>query len=299
MATTLTFDSLQADMVAYYERGTPITDPTVVNQIPRLINNAERRIAKELKVLGFLVPSLFIMIRGQAVYDKPDRWREIVSINYALPTLYTTASRQAAAGVRTLVFQKPHPFSVGSSIVVIGVGGSGYNSVVAGVSISTYVVTATTQLSVTYFNGATTEGLTADTGGVVYLQPNKRQPLFTRPYEYIRNYWPDDSVLGTPEFYADYDYGHWIMGPTPQFTVPAEFNYYEMPQLLDAGNQQNWVTEYAPELLLYASLLELAPFLKNDERIPTWQSAYDRAASGLSQQDIGRMKDRAAERNTE
>jgi len=299
MATGLTFDSLISDLQNYYERGTLVNDPTVYNQLPRLINNAERKIAKELKVLGLLVPSLFILVKGQAVYDKPDRWREIASINYAQPTLYQTASRQAVAGVRTLVFQKPHPFTVGSLACVVGVGGPGYNSSVAGVVISTFAVTAVTQLSITYSTGADTEGLTADTGGLAYLAANERVAMLTRGYEYLRQYWPDDSVQGDPEFYADYDYNHIIVAPTPRYTTPAEINYYQMDRLLDAGNQTNWLTDYAPELLLYATLLELAPFLKNDERIPTWQAAYDRAASGLSQQDQGRIKDRAAERNTE
>ncbi len=33
----------------------------------------------------------------------------------------------------------------------------------------------------------------------------------------------------------------------------------------------------APDLLLYGSLLEAMPFIKKDERIPTWSAAYDLA----------------------
>ena len=299
MATVTTFDLLIQDMQRYYERGTAVTDPTVFDQFPRLINNAERRIAKELKVLGFLEPLIFILVKGQAVYDKPDRWREIASINWGSSTVLETVSRQSAAGTRTLVFSKPHPFVVGSNVVVFGVGGAGYNSVVAGINISSFTVSAVTQLSISYVSGVVTEGLTTDTGGVASLIPNKRVPLLSRGYEYVRSFWPDDSMQDDPQFYSDYDYSHFLVAPTPRITGPAEMNVYMLPPLLDAGNQSNWVTEFAPEMLLYASLLELTPFLGQDERIQIWQDAYDRAASGLSQQDQGRMKDRAAERNTE
>lgn len=53
MAETLTFNSLQTDMRQYLERGTSV-DPTVFEQLPRLINLAERQLANSLKILGFI-----------------------------------------------------------------------------------------------------------------------------------------------------------------------------------------------------------------------------------------------------
>lgn len=291
MPTELTFTSLQEDLRRYLERGN-VDDPTVYEQLPRLINNAERRIATELKVLGFIVPVTDSWVKGQAVYPKPDRWREVVSVNYGKSDLYATSTRESAAGVRTLGFQEPHPFQIGETVLVDGVGGVGYDNADTGV-----VVTAISQLTITYAQGANTEALTADTGGLVSLVPNKREPLFPRSYEYCRQFWPDDSEEGDPQFYADYNYDHYIVVPTPRFAFPFEYNYYELPALLDDINQTNWVTEYAPNLLLYASLLEATPFLKNDDRIPTWQQMYERAASGISQQDTARMQDRASQRN--
>jgi hypothetical protein len=75
-----------------------------------------------------------------------------------------------------------------------------------------------------------------------------------------------------------------------------EILYYELPQPIDDENQQNWLTNFAPNLLLYACLLEATPFLKNDERIQTWQTMYDRAAQSMSGQDIQRIIDRTAVR---
>ena len=214
MATTTTFTTLKEDVQRYLERGSTMgTDPIIVEQLPRLINLAERRIVRELKVQLFINVVTGTLSAGQSVYAKPDRWRDTVSVN-------------------------------------IGTGA-----------------------------GNTT-----------------RKQIYSRAYEYVRQYWPDESVTGEPIFYADYDYSHWVFAPTPDADYPFEILYYELPALLDESNQTNWITEYAPQLLLYGTLLEATPFLKNDERIPVWQSMYDRAAAMLNGEDLAKVLDRNAVR---
>lgn len=122
-------------------------------------------------------------------------------------------------------------------------------------------------------------------------------PIHGRSYEYCRGYWPDEADTGTPEFYADYDYNHWLVVPTPATAATLEILYYEQPTLLGEDFQTNWLTEYAPDLLLYATLLEASPFLKKDERIGTWQALYDRAAQAIGGEDLKRIMDRAANRS--
>ena len=161
------------------------------------------------------------------------------------------------------------------------------------------------ELKVSAFIRAVTTPLQA--GVSVYAKPDRwrdtvsmfvaGKPLFARSYEYIRNYWQDPAQESTPEFYADYDYQHWLIGPTPDSDDTLEVLYYEQPRLLSNDFQSNWVTEYAPDLLLYAALLEATPFLKNDERIQTWQALYDRAAQALNGEDLKRILDRSANRS--
>jgi hypothetical protein len=208
----MTFTSLQVDLRNYLERG-GATDPIVYEQIPRLITLAERRIARELKIQGFQTVVNTTMQAGVAVYAKPDRWRDTISINY----------------------------------------GTGTNN-------------------------------------------NVHTPVFARSYEYIRSYWPNETELGQPKFYADYDYKHWIFVPTPAESYPMEVLYYELPPLLDDTNQTNWLTEFAPNLLLYGSLVEATPFVKDDERVQLWQSYYDRALAALNGEDLQKIVDRSTNR---
>jgi len=121
-----------------------------------------------------------------------------------------------------------------------------------------------------------------------------RQPIVLRKYEYLREYWPDPSQQDVPFFYCDYDYTHWMIAPTPNDDYAYEVLYYERVQPLDATNQSNWFTEYAPQALLYGSLLQAMPFLKNDERIPMWQAQYEQIMNVLKTEDVARIGDRQA-----
>jgi hypothetical protein len=208
MSDSVTYTTLLDDLRRYLERGfTEATDPLVYEQLPRLITLAERRIARELKIEGFIVAVTTPLQAGVSVYTKPDRWRDTVS-------------------------------------------------------------------------------MTVD-----------NKTIFARAYEYLRNYWPDPTQTDTPNFYADYDYSHWLLVPTPATNQTLEILYYEQPRFLGHEFQTNWITEYIPDLLLYASLLEATPFLKNDERIQTWQTLYDRAAQAVNGEDLKRILDRTATRS--
>jgi len=122
----------------------------------------------------------------------------------------------------------------------------------------------------------------------------ERQPVLLRKYEYLREYWPNATSTGTPEFYSDYDYTHWLVAPTPDLAYTFEVLYYERIQPLDSSNQTNWFTIYAPQALLYGSLLQAMPFLKNDERMTMWKANYDQIMQTLMAEDKLRIADRQA-----
>ena len=122
----------------------------------------------------------------------------------------------------------------------------------------------------------------------------EREPVLLRKYEYLRNYAPDPAETGVPKYYADYNYDNWLVAPTPDDDYNFEVLYYERVQPLDSSNQTNWFTIYAPQALLYGSLLQAMPFLKNDERLSMWQSQYEAIMSVLAEEDKLRIADRQA-----
>jgi hypothetical protein len=214
----LTFTSLIATLQAFLERGGSTTDPTVFGQFPLLINNAERAIARRLKILGMNIPIVGNLVADNAVYTKPNGWRRTISMNFGVATVADPSQNSATS-------------------------------------------------------------------------------LFARQYEYCLSYWPDLTQTGQPQFYADYDYAHWLVVPTPVIDYPWQILYYGLPQLLDSANQTNFWTNYAPETLLYRTLVECEPFLKNDERLAVWKGQYEEAVTNLETEDLMRSVDRAAVRN--
>jgi hypothetical protein len=126
------------------------------------------------------------------------------------------------------------------------------------------------------------------------LVDGQRQPVLLRKYEYLREYWPDATSEDVPVYYGDYDYTHWLVAPTPDVAYTYEVLYYERIQPLDTSNQTNWFTIYAPQALLYGSLLQAMPYIKNDDRSAMWQAHYDQIMQTLKQEDIQRIGDRQA-----
>jgi hypothetical protein len=126
------------------------------------------------------------------------------------------------------------------------------------------------------------------TGSRIYLKE--------RGYEYCRTYWPIVAVAGTPKYYANYDFEHFLIVATPDATYEAELCYYERPEPLSSSNQVSWTTQYAPQLLLYGTLLEAQPFLKLPERIAEFRSFYDEAVKNVATESTRRAQDQVQNR---
>jgi hypothetical protein len=131
-----------------------------------------------------------------------------------------------------------------------------------------------------------TVSMTIDTG-------TSTQPVYLRKYEYLRNYWPNESQTGLPLYYADTDYEHWYVAPTPSQAYNFEVLYYERIAPLSSTNQTNWLTQNAPNAMLYGTLLQAMPFLKNDAR-QVFQQKYTEAITSLKVEDVARVGDRQA-----
>jgi hypothetical protein len=117
------------------------------------------------------------------------------------------------------------------------------------------------------------------------------QPVYLRKYEYIRSYASSSTAQATPVYYGDYDYQNWIVAPTPDQNYSFEVLYYERIQPLASDNQTNWLTQNAPNAMLYGTLLQAMPFLKNDQR-QIFQEKYQEAMGALKAEDSLRLGDR-------
>jgi len=214
MAEMTTFDTLRAELADAFERGQDsASDPIVYENMGRIINRAERRIAYDVKVQGYETTATAAFTASTALVEKPGDWLRTISMNF----------------------------------------GSGTSN-------------------------------------------NTRTILFPRSYEFIRSVCPDETSTGTPRWYADHGLNHWLIGPTPSASSPFEVKYYGLPELLDDANQSNWVSETIPHILFNACMVELAIFLKDDQRAAGLLSIYKDSLGALAKEDVQKIVDRAATR---
>ncbi len=83
--------------------------------------------------------------------------------------------------------------------------------------------------------------------------------------------YPLRSADGKPVQIAR-DGTNFIFGPYPDSNYSILGIYYAKPTIVSSSANALFVAN--PDLYLFASLCEAAPFIKNDERIPVWEAKY-------------------------
>jgi hypothetical protein len=83
-----------------------------------------------------------------------------------------------------------------------------------------------------------------------------------------------DPSTGTPEYYA-VDAGKLYLHPVPSSTgATITVHYYQTVAPIAVGTNTNLFTTQHSDCLLYATLLEAAGYMAEDERIPVWEKNY-------------------------
>lgn len=91
--------------------------------------------------------------------------------------------------------------------------------------------------------------------------------------EYVEKAQDLTDTCYTPQLY-NIDAGKLYIWPWPGENAVVDIHYYEKVPALSASVPTNTFSLHHPDLLLYASSLEAAPYMIEDERIPVWESKY-------------------------
>ena len=92
------------------------------------------------------------------------------------------------------------------------------------------------------------------------------------------------TASGKPRFFGIVG-GQLRIVPTPDATYTTELTYYAKLAKLSSSNTTNWLLTSSPDIYLYGSLLQAAPYLQDDARIQTWATLYERALNDLQTAD--------------
>jgi len=107
--------------------------------------------------------------------------------------------------------------------------------------------------------------------------------LLLKQVSFIRDYSPNASTTGLPKYYAEFDNNTFMVAPAPDSAYEVELHYYYRPASLTTttGSETTWLSENAPNAMLYGSLVEACTYLKNYEAIPVYESKFQEALLGI------------------
>lgn len=115
--------------------------------------------------------------------------------------------------------------------------------------------------------------------------------LLIKDVNYVQQFTNDKGSTGLPKYYAIFDVDNFLLGPTPDSAYTVELHYYYRPASLTAGADggTSWLSENAPNALLYGSLVEAYTYMKGEADM---MQLYEQRFA----QEIQRLKDLAEAR---
>jgi hypothetical protein len=107
-----------------------------------------------------------------------------------------------------------------------------------------------------------------------------------QPIEFLTPEQMDDrdqlysNAPGMPKYFTIIG-GQIRVSPMPDATYTAELVHFsKLPKLSDSVTT-NWLLESSPDAYLYGSLMQAAPYLKDDERVAVWGTLYNTAIESI------------------
>ena len=115
-----------------------------------------------------------------------------------------------------------------------------------------------------------------------YFDGSPVEMLTWVPIEELYHDYPNRTNTETPAVISR-EAGNFVFGPASKAGTLKGVYYAKQDPL--RTTDPSWYVTNAPELLLYGSLLEAAPFIKDSEQIAVWQSYYNDAIQSVLDED--------------
>ena len=118
-----------------------------------------------------------------------------------------------------------------------------------------------------------------------------KQFLQFKDVNFVQQYNIDYGTTARPEYYSVFDVDNFVVSPTPDIAYDVELHYYYRPASITAGadSAKSWLSDNAPNVLLYGSLVEAYTYMKGEADM---MQLYEQRFA----QEIQRLKDLAEAR---
>jgi len=107
----------------------------------------------------------------------------------------------------------------------------------------------------------------------------------------MNEYAVDNTSAGaaTPKYYAMWDQDTHYLAPTPNAALTVQLAYTYKPPGLTSSNTSTWLSQNAPNVLLYGCILEALGYLKGPaDMIQYYDKMYNQSVQALATYEMGR-----------
>lgn len=98
--------------------------------------------------------------------------------------------------------------------------------------------------------------------------------LLQRTDEFINDYWPVIASTSEPKYYAPRDNTTVLIAPTPSSSFDGEVVHVSKPVALTSATPTNYFSDFAYDLLFFASLIEAMLFQKDFPAAQMYEQKY-------------------------
>ena len=102
------------------------------------------------------------------------------------------------------------------------------------------------------------------------------------------------TFTGEPKYWANWDSSTLVVAPTPNLAYTVELWYNETPERLGNGSggtsTTTFVSNNAPEVLLYGVLSEAYSYLKNTQDMQLYNQKFQNALQAFANEQMGRKR---------
>ena len=117
----------------------------------------------------------------------------------------------------------------------------------------------------------------------------QRDTTFIDEYSVTRSE-AGSSTNGQPKYWANWDATNLILAPTPDQVYTIEMWYNETPERISNTNTTTFLSNNAPEVLLYGTIAEAYSFLKNPQDMQLYEAKFTSALKLFADEQMGRKR---------
>ena len=125
---------------------------------------------------------------------------------------------------------------------------------------------------------------------VQIINSNVRDFLEKKDTSFISEFAPNETVTGTPKYFANWDETNILLAPTPNAAFEVQINYIKDPPHFNSSTN-TFISEHQEAMLLYGVLRECFGFLKGPEDLyKLYSDRYNQSIQAFGLQQMGRRR---------